>query len=139
MVQNTTREKRLLNHSEKKIKTKGYKPSYRYYLVELDQHQVGLFKPNTIHISDMIKCESNKKGKGKKVTKYHYKKNSYGANILNKKMKNATRQNYNRFMLDIANINHNFVIVTTSKKQIDDNVDLFFFQQRLYQDVHTDR
>ena len=54
-------------------------------------------------------------------------------------MKNATRQNYNRFMLDIANINHNFVIVTTSKKQIADNVDLFFFQQRLYQDVHTDR
>ena len=53
-------------------------------------------------------------------------------------MKNATRKNDNRFILDIAKINHIFVIVTTSKKDIANNFDLVFFQQRLYQDVHTD-
>ena len=41
---------------------------------------------------------------------------SYGDNILNKKMKNATRKNVNRFMMDIAKINNSFVLVTTSEK-----------------------
>ena len=54
-------------------------------------------------------------------------------------MKNATRQNGNRFMLYIDNINHNFVIVTTRKKEIINNGDLVFFQQGIYQYVNTNR
>ena len=39
----------------------------------------------------------------------------------------------------IAKINHDLIIVTTSKKEIINDFDLVFFQQVIYQYVHTDR